>query len=283
MSQRGKNLPPIVKLSFAKQIVKGMICLHGNGLVWADAKPENVLVFSDSSRESGCSIKLSDFGATQEPETFWNQCRFPEGEAKAGWVSPFSVCWTYLKDDRNDLARETHRLQCFHSDVFCFGLILLWILIGEEEFQKADMNPSKSEPPVECHDVGAFFQDVVKFPTRAESALTHHIKTLRDSGFTTGLSQSDVEKLTHIFKSVLAWMPEDGYALHRSKFLLDRCLPSKNSQTQKFGTPSKNGNSAKSDEDTSKAASLNRPQRIGQDMWQNVKVLPNLSLLSNMH
>ena len=59
---RGQSVPYSAAASITADVADGLQALHLYGIVHADIKPNNVLLFSDASAEGGLISKLSDFG-----------------------------------------------------------------------------------------------------------------------------------------------------------------------------------------------------------------------------
>jgi hypothetical protein len=79
-------------------------------------------------------------------------------------------------------AESDHEKQCFHSDIFNLGLILLWMLVGEKNFQESDVGPMNHQPPVGCTSLSGHFEQV-NFSEKAKRALDRHLESLRSDGY----------------------------------------------------------------------------------------------------
>jgi len=90
------------------KIGRGLIYVHGNGIVHKDIKPENVLVSKDLS-----VVKITDFGIAKVPKKWWQRDIFD----KAGSERRFSHI-SYA-------APEQKRGQATHlSDIYSLGVLI---------------------------------------------------------------------------------------------------------------------------------------------------------------
>jgi tRNA A-37 threonylcarbamoyl transferase component Bud32 len=106
----------------ARQMAEGLACAHGAGLLHRDLKPQNVML---ASAEGPPVLKLIDFGlvkviAPEEGATWAVLSR--EGGFKGNYAtaSPEQTAEKDL-DER--------------SDLFSFGVILWWLLLGKSPFE----------------------------------------------------------------------------------------------------------------------------------------------------
>ena len=148
--------------------------------MWGDGKPPNILVFDAPGDIFGYTLKLTDFGSTTSPEVFWDERSFPVGSPM--WTSAYSIYWSYhcsvMDDDPSDLeAQAEHFKQCFHFDTFVAGLLVLFLLIGEDEYQNSEVSQSlKSKSPEHFSSMENFKS--LDLPKRAKSTLDTHFTNL---------------------------------------------------------------------------------------------------------
>ena len=83
-----------------------------------------------------------------------------------------------MDDDPSDLeAQAEHFKQCFHFDTFVAGLLVLFLLIGEDEYQNSEVSQSlKSKSPEHFSSMENFKS--LDLPKRAKSTLDTHFTNL---------------------------------------------------------------------------------------------------------
>ncbi|CAN9308557.1 unnamed protein product [Alternaria alternata] len=109
---RQPSLPFLDAATIAADVADGLEALHLYGIVHGDIKPENVLLFTDTTSITGVVAKLSDFGfCTSEQD----QIELVRG-GTLRWAAP-EAC-------------QTHR-PCLtqRSDVFSFGQLAIFVAL----------------------------------------------------------------------------------------------------------------------------------------------------------
>lgn len=107
------------KQKLCLDIASGIHALHETGFVWGDCKPENVLIFQDSTEMTAWKAKLNDFGGCVSRE-----------DAAAGFIT-YSSPWT---------APEAHKAANFHAlrtaELYSYGLLFWAIHMDGRHFSR---------------------------------------------------------------------------------------------------------------------------------------------------
>jgi serine/threonine-protein kinase ULK4 len=117
LKQDEKIVPESQIMEFSSQIVSGLLCMHAQGVIYADLKPSNVLF-----TESG-AIKLSGFSVSQrvsELETF-----FSENRQVPRRGSPFYMAPELFREDGS---------HSFASDIWALGAVIFEMVTGRSPF-----------------------------------------------------------------------------------------------------------------------------------------------------
>ncbi|KAJ2893349.1 hypothetical protein MKZ38_008754 [Zalerion maritima] len=223
-----------LRLSFARDIGRGILSLHNIGVVWGDPKPKNVLVFPYDGPMSRFILKLADFGDSRTPASFWCTREFPRGEADDGWVSPYSMFWHCRDDNSTDafVNQQYHQSQCFHFDTFVFGRMVLWILVEQE----LRCNLPITADNLRSKGAGMEWKekiDTQDFASASWSLLQESLyRRQQEHRRNRGVSKSDEDRLKEFFRLTLSWDPCS--CISKPLCLVERCLPP---STEKSPTP----------------------------------------------
>ncbi len=110
-------------LSYARQVVNGLISAHQSQVIHSDIKPQNIMLTRDGD------IKILDFGIAgllQKPVDYTANELKAEGKSRGfngtpGYVSPEQALGNKLLDQR--------------SDIFAFGILFYQLLTGKSPFE----------------------------------------------------------------------------------------------------------------------------------------------------
>lgn len=114
-------------------IADGLQMLHLYGITHADLKPDNVLLFSDPTTESGYVAKLADFGFSGSEEH-----RQERKGTTSRWAAP-SI------DGNDDYSMRNAESP---GDVFSFGLVAMFVAVAAEWDPEVHL-PDKINPEVQ--------------------------------------------------------------------------------------------------------------------------------------
>jgi len=110
----GKEIPPLLRLDWAKQIANGMNYLHSHKIIHRDLKSPNVLIAKNDI------IRISDFGTSRE----WN-----EKSTKMSFAG--TVAWMAPEVIRNEPCSEK-------VDIWSYGVVLWELLTNEVPYRDVD-------------------------------------------------------------------------------------------------------------------------------------------------
>lgn len=116
--EQDKQLPEDVVLDFAEDLVRGLLYLHSNGVIFGDLKPSNILL-----NEFG-ALKLSDFGLARK---IVDMVQF-EADNKRG-----TPCYM-----APELFQETG-VHSVHSDMWSLGCVIYEMASGSPPFTSSNI------------------------------------------------------------------------------------------------------------------------------------------------
>lgn len=109
------DIPEKALASMAYQIVEGLKYLKGKKRVHRDIKPENILLNNRGQ------VKISDFGISSELQNSIEMC------------GTFVGTCQYMSPERIQGKKYT-----YSSDIWSFGLVLIYLATGEEPYEPQD-------------------------------------------------------------------------------------------------------------------------------------------------
>jgi len=218
------DLSGSVRISFARDVFSGIQALHEANLVWGDGKPANILVFAAPDDIFGYTLKLAAFRSTTSPRVYWETYSFPLGSDM--WKSGYSVYWNSKENSLLPIGGdlEQHSRQCFHFDAFVAGLILLFLLVGLDNYKKTEVVRLLKT------GAGAAFSSEESFDTlgladEAKAALDSHLAELLEKKMNSGIPLARMRAVEGIFKATLSWDSSSDWPSLIS--LTDKCVPRK--------------------------------------------------------
>lgn len=117
-SQNGGGLPEDDVKGFARDILVGLKCIHGEKIIHCDIKPKNILLTPENKRlrPSGFAVKISGFGKAMETESI----EYGEG-------------WGHRRGTKRFMSPELigDIVLDYGADVWAFGCTVLEMLTGE--------------------------------------------------------------------------------------------------------------------------------------------------------
>ena len=115
----GKNLtrmPFKVKVDLAMDIARGILALHGCGIVHGDIKPDNILIFPRTGFQTDFVAKLTDFG--HSVFAFEGRTSLPA----------FTLPYSAPEATEDQLTFEDMK----RTDVYSYGLVLMSLFVGRD-------------------------------------------------------------------------------------------------------------------------------------------------------
>ena len=202
---------PMLRLSLAADVGKGIQGLHEAGLIWSDVKPENVLVFPSSKGPFPYQLKICDFGASERVDAYCSTWTVPKGSQE--WRSLFSLFWVQMSAEKHmktisvpnstqeaselENLRAKHRRHCVHFDTFVYGLLTLWIVTGSNPFSAKFLEGYREQLSLQIkkdsvvRDVKAALQKIKVLASGiaidARNHLNTHLSNLKARKIATGL------------------------------------------------------------------------------------------------
>ncbi|KAL8913129.1 MAG: hypothetical protein Q9171_002023 [Xanthocarpia ochracea] len=124
-SKLGNDVTPENRVEICADIINAVACLHANGIIHGDIKPENILMFRKANGEF--YAKLCDFGFS---------ILIPDENENSTIDLPKSTPWhaPELNENRHGLSI----LEAKKTDIYSAGLVCLWLLLGNGTAQRAN-------------------------------------------------------------------------------------------------------------------------------------------------
>ena len=128
LRQRLEDGPPpplAVALSYARDIIQGVVAAHEKGIYHRDLKPENIFITTDGR------IKILDFGLAQMRAT--SQLEGADNDVTGLVTTPGTMIGTtvYMSPEQIRGEAADHR-----SDIFAVGMMLFELLTGVRAFRE---------------------------------------------------------------------------------------------------------------------------------------------------
>jgi serine/threonine protein kinase len=124
LSKRRGPMPWPEVADFARQIGDALACAHGAGLLHRDLKPQNVML---ASKNRPHIAKLIDFGLVKVLPTVENDSTWAIQSVEGGFKGNYATASPEQTGEEEDLDER--------SDLFSFGVILWWMLVGHNPFE----------------------------------------------------------------------------------------------------------------------------------------------------
>lgn len=128
-----------IKHHLCLDMCTGLDALHGHGIVHADFKPQNVLIFQEQNDQVPFIAKLADFGfATLDVKENNNNAVYITGWTE-GWQAPEI---NYYRNLKKPITTEGYR----KADIYSCGLVICSVFCcsGKPPFVTIDSNASTS-------------------------------------------------------------------------------------------------------------------------------------------
>jgi serine/threonine protein kinase len=121
VSSKAHSMAPELIASLISDVADGVSALHTYHIVHGDLKPQNILVF-DSQIPVGLQARIADFGMSGIQSN---------GEMVRGFTPSWAAPELLVESARNLELRDSPL-----QDIYSFGLICSFIIIGSEEFYR---------------------------------------------------------------------------------------------------------------------------------------------------